>query len=102
MLCTIWGALYQLCAYMAYEPWCWPLAHHARDCAVCQVEVRVNMGKDFSRDTIEVTGTTDPGGYIAFSGIDYDLYSRGGNIFLTEEMVCDVTPQATDIPLFTS
>lgn len=56
-----------------------------------QVEVRVNMGKDFSRDRIEVTGTTDRGAYIAFSGIDYDLYSKGGNVFLTEEMVSHVT-----------
>ena len=60
------------------------------------------MGKDFSRDSIEVTGTTDPGGYIAFSGIDYDLYSRGGNIFLTEEMVRHVTPRATHIHLLAS
>ena len=45
------------------------------------------MGKDFSRNSVEITGMTTPGGYIAFSGIDYDLYSRGGSVFLTEEQV---------------
>ena len=51
-----------------------------------QVEVRVNMGKDFSKDTVEVTGLTDPGAYMAFSGIDYDLYAYGGMkyVFVTE------------------
>lgn len=48
------------------------------------VSVRLNQGKDFSRDTVEVTGITDPGSFIAFSGIDYDMWSRGGNIYLTE------------------
>ncbi|CAD5111927.1 DgyrCDS1188 [Dimorphilus gyrociliatus] len=51
------------------------------------VEVRINQGKDFSRDTIEVTGITDPGSFIAFSGIDYDMWSKGGNIFLTESEI---------------
>ena len=52
------------------------------------------MGKDFSRNSVEITGMTTPGGYIAFSGIDYDLYSRGGSVFLTEEQVI------TKFPLF--
>ena len=52
-----------------------------------QVEVRVNLGKDFTRDTVELTGLTDPGSYICFSGVDWDLYRYGSNPFLTEEEV---------------
>ncbi|KAK2182230.1 hypothetical protein NP493_362g02042 [Ridgeia piscesae] len=53
------------------------------------VKVRVNRGKDFSFNTVELTGMTDPGAYIAFSGVDYDLYSHGGDIFLTEKDVIE-------------
>ena len=59
-------------------------------CNVCvrpQVTVRINRGKDFSFNTVELTGETQPGAYIAFSGVDYDLYSHGGDIFLTEKDV---------------
>ena len=52
-----------------------------------QVNVRINRGKDFSFNTVELTGETQPGAYIAFSGVDYDLYSHGGDIFLTEKDV---------------
>ena len=45
------------------------------------------MGKDFSRDTVEISGRTDPGSFIAFSGVDYDWWSYGGNIFLRENDV---------------
>ena len=51
------------------------------------MEVRVNMGKDLSRDTVEVTGITDPGSFISFSGNDYELYSQGGDTFITENQV---------------
>ena len=45
------------------------------------------MGKDFSRNTVEISGRTDPGSYIAFSGMDYEMYARGTNTFITEEDV---------------
>ena len=51
------------------------------------MDVRVNMGKDFSRDSVELTGLTDPGSYIAFSGVDYDWYTYGAGVFLTENQV---------------
>ena len=54
--------------------------------------MRVNRGKDFSFNTVELTGMTDPGAYIAFSGVDYDLYSHGGDIFLTEKDVSSSLP----------
>lgn len=44
-----------------------------------QVDVILNKGKDFSFETVEMTGTTDPGCFIAFSAMDYDFYKRGGN-----------------------
>ena len=47
----------------------------------------MNMGKDFSRDTVEMSGRTDPGAFIAFSGVDYDWYSHGADIFLREKDV---------------
>ncbi|KAI0217799.1 Alpha-2-macroglobulin-P [Lamellibrachia satsuma] len=53
------------------------------------VNVRINRGKDFSFNTVELTGETQPGAYIAFSGVDYDLYSHGGDIFLTEKDVIE-------------
>ena len=56
-------------------------------CVLSQVTVRINRGKDFSFNTVELTGETQPGAYIAFSGVDYDLYSHGGDIFLTEKDV---------------
>lgn len=51
------------------------------------MEIKINMGKDFSRNTIEISGRTDPGSFIAFSGVDYDWYAYGGKIFLTENDV---------------
>ena len=54
---------------------------------ILQVEVKVNMGKDFSRNTVEISGRTDPGSFIAFSGMDYEMYAKGTNTFITEEDV---------------
>ena len=45
------------------------------------------MGKDFSKDTVEISGFTDPGSFIAFSGNDFELYANGGNSFITENEV---------------
>ncbi len=47
----------------------------------------VNLGKDFSQDTIELIGFGEPGGYIVFSGVDYLWYRRGLNTLLTEDDV---------------
>ena len=48
------------------------------------VDVRVNLGKDFSRDTIEISGRTEPSSYIAFSGLDYDFWVYDTTTFFTE------------------
>ncbi len=47
------------------------------------------MGKDFSKDTVELTGLTDPGAYIAFSAMDYQMYANQGydDNFLNENKV---------------
>ncbi|ELT87097.1 hypothetical protein CAPTEDRAFT_227765 [Capitella teleta] len=52
------------------------------------VETSTNLGKDFSRDSIEVSGMTEPGSYIAFQVIDQDLFNYyGEDVFLTENQV---------------
>ena len=52
-----------------------------------QVRVELNKGKDFSGNTIELIGDTDPGSYIVFSGVDYSMYARGASTFFTEYQV---------------
>ena len=52
-----------------------------------QVKLDVNLGKDFSRDTIEINAYADPGSYAAFSAILLDLYSRGLSDGITENKV---------------
>lgn len=47
----------------------------------------MNRGKDFTRDTIEINAWADPGSYLAFAAMPYDLYSRGLNDGLTENNV---------------
>ncbi len=49
--------------------------------------MEVNVGKDFSQDTIELIGFGDPGGYIMFAGVDYMWYRRGLNTLLAEDDV---------------
>ena len=58
-----------------------------------QVSINVNMGKDFSRNTVEISAVTDPGTLVAFAGAQHELYARGANTFLTEYDVseCDET-----------
>ncbi|CAH1779511.1 unnamed protein product [Owenia fusiformis] len=53
------------------------------------VTVTFNKGKDFTYDTIEIIGKTDPGSYIGFSGLDYDLYKRGARTFITENDIME-------------
>ena len=48
----------------------------------------VNTGKDFRKDSIEIIGRGDPGGYISLNAHDYELYRRGAHTFLTLEKVC--------------
>lgn len=44
-----------------------------------KVGAQVNRGKDFTRDTVEILATADPGAYVAFAAIPLDLYKRGLN-----------------------
>nr|UCK81479.1 macroglobulin-complement related protein-like 1 [Arenicola marina] len=49
-----------------------------------EIELRFNRGKDFTRDEVEINSWTDPSSYIGYSVCDYELWSYGYNIFLTE------------------
>lgn len=60
------------------------LNFHVNGSSLNPVEVHVNMGKDFVRDTIEISGRTDPGSYIAFSGMDYDYIVYDTSTFFDE------------------
>lgn len=53
-----------------------------------QVGATVNRGKDFTRDTVEILATADPGAYVAFAAIPLDLYKRGLNDGLNHWTVC--------------
>lgn len=52
-----------------------------------QVKVEVNLGKDFTRDSVEIRGECDPGSYMAFAAMPLDIYARGLNDGLTEYRV---------------
>jgi hypothetical protein len=52
-----------------------------------QVHLTINQGKDFSRDTVEFNAYSDPGSYVAFSGMLANLYNRGLNDGITENKV---------------
>lgn len=54
-----------------------------------QVMAKVNLGKDFTRDTVEIITTADPGSYMAFAAMPDDLYRRGINDGLTEYNLID-------------
>ncbi len=47
------------------------------------------MGKDFRRDTVEISGRTDPGSYIAFSGLDYDYVVYDTSTFFDENDIIE-------------
>ena len=55
-----------------------------------QLTVRVNKGKDFNGETVEVNAIGDPSTLTVFSVEDFDLYKRKShkvNLFFTEHMV---------------
>ena len=52
-----------------------------------QVKAEVNLGKDFTRDSVEIRGECDPGSYMAFAAMPLDIYARGLNDGLTEYRV---------------
>ena len=51
------------------------------------VKLRVNQGKDFSENTFEINTFADPGTFVTYSAIDYELFSKGASTFLTESEV---------------
>lgn len=51
------------------------------------MEFFVNAGKDFTKDTMELTAITDPSTYVAFSTQDYEFVQRGVNDFLSTHWV---------------
>ena len=52
-----------------------------------KADLTFNRGKDFTGDTVEVTGRTDPSSFISASVLDTELWSYGWNTFITEEDV---------------
>lgn len=53
------------------------------------VKAEVNLGKDFTRDSVEIRGECDPGSYMAFAAMPLDIYARGLNDGLTEYRLID-------------
>ena len=44
-----------------------------------QTKIRINHGKDFTKDTVEINAFSDPGTYIGFSALQYDQFKFGAN-----------------------
>lgn len=57
------------------------------------VNVVVNMGKDLTRDTVELSIRTSPTSFTGVQVLDYDLYWQGGNTFLLEKDVIEELEQ---------
>eukprot|EP00106_Octopus_bimaculoides_P012375 XP_014779817.1 PREDICTED: CD109 antigen-like [Octopus bimaculoides] len=54
-----------------------------------EVRATFNRGKDFTRDTIEINAYADPGSYVAFAAVPYDLYIRGMGAGITQNKLID-------------
>ncbi|GAB1599163.1 C3 and PZP-like alpha-2-macroglobulin domain-containing protein 8 [Argonauta hians] len=54
-----------------------------------KVQATFNRGKDFTRDTIEINAFADPGSYVAFAAVPYDLYIRGMGAGITQNQLID-------------
>lgn len=54
-----------------------------------EVRLEINQGKDFSRDTVEFNAYSEPGSYVAFSGMLASLNNRGLNDGITENKLID-------------
>lgn len=52
-----------------------------------QVALKINKGKDFSGDTVELNAVTDPGTFVSFTAAKYGLYRIDGHSFITENQV---------------
>ena len=52
--------------------------------------MELNLGKDFTRDTIELIVRGSAGGFVGINGNDYEWYRRGAATFLREEDVSDL------------
>ena len=52
-----------------------------------QSKLKVNKGKDFTRDNIEIIITGPPGGFALVEGAELTLWKHGAKTFLTQEMV---------------
>ncbi len=52
-----------------------------------QVYIKENWGKNVRKDVVELLVQGEPGGFISFSGMDWELYKRNRNLFLNREMV---------------
>ena len=44
-----------------------------------QTKIRINHGKDFTKDTVEINAFSDPGTYIGFCALQYDQFKFGAN-----------------------
>ncbi|KAL3859107.1 hypothetical protein ACJMK2_009340 [Sinanodonta woodiana] len=53
------------------------------------VNIVINRGQDFTRDTIQINALADPGSYVAISAMPNELYIRGLNDGLTENNLID-------------
>jgi len=54
-----------------------------------EVELSFNMGKDFTKDTVEITGRTDRSAYIGARVFDYHLWSLGWGNLLSETKIIE-------------
>jgi len=54
-----------------------------------QPSIRINYGKDFRQDYIELVANGPPGGYVFTMAADYEMMWRGAllHTFLTEQRV---------------
>lgn len=49
--------------------------------------MQINLGKDFTQDTIELIVRGTAGGFVGVTGNDYEWYRRGASTFLRKEDV---------------
>ena len=55
-----------------------------------QIYIKENWGKNTRRDAVEILVQGEPGGFVSFNGMDWDIYSRNRNAFLNREMVSEI------------
>ena len=52
-----------------------------------QCSLKLNKGKDFVGDRVELVGGGTPGAFLSTSGLNYEFYRRGVATFFNREQV---------------